>query len=165
MKRRRTSGVQVQIATPRRKILSTPSSTSVLRSPGTSTSGSTAQAPQGRVNEDQSSSQSLRAPSLLPAQTSSTPSTGPSRQTAPESAVADLDLDDFSELDSSFRVSLILNRIGQCSRRCLCKGYKSLPRNDGVGKKGIEKGGVGSFRTKWVHLFPPLHAAVTYSCR
>ena len=95
-KRRRTSGVQVQTATPRRKILSTPSSASVSRSPGT-TSSSTAQAPQKRVNEDQSSSQSLRASSPLSAQTSSTPPTGPFRQTSPECAVADLDLDDFSE--------------------------------------------------------------------
>jgi len=102
------------------------------------------------VNGDRNSNQSLRASeSLLAAQTSSTPPS-PSHQTAPEPefAAADLNLDDFSESDSSFSCRLDFEQFGQCSRRCLLKGCKSVPRNHAVGKKGIEKGGVGSFGTK-----------------
>lgn len=81
------------------------------------------------------------------------PGLGPSHQSTPEvvPGVADLDLDDLSRI-LLFRVGLILNRFGQCSRHCLCKGCNSVRRNDAVGKRAIEKGGVGSFGRKWVYL-------------
>lgn len=136
-KRRRTSGVQVQTATPRRKILSTPISASVSR---TSSSSESAQEPQNtRGNEDRSTSQSSRASSPRAARPSSTPPTSPSRQTAPECAVADLDLDDLIDAACA-RTKKALKEMMQLERKQLKKAVLAYSeRNKREAEEKVKK--------------------------